>query len=55
MPKDQYPAPVELISQLQPATVSNPPYLLWEGELTEIGGVVVPPAARVAKVRALRP
>jgi hypothetical protein len=41
MPNDQYPAPVELISQLQPATVNNLPYLLWEGELTEIDNAVV--------------
>ena len=41
VPRDQYPAPVELVSQLQPATANNLPYLLWEGELTEIDNAVV--------------
>lgn len=41
MPNDQYPAPVEFIAQLQPATSNNLPYLLWEGELTEIDNAVV--------------
>lgn len=40
LPNDEYPAAVQYISQLQPATVSNLPYLLWEGNLTEISGVV---------------
>jgi hypothetical protein len=40
-PNDEYPAAVALVSQLQPATVSNLPYLLWEGELSEIHGVVM--------------
>jgi hypothetical protein len=38
---DQYPAATQYISQLQPATLSNLPYLLWEGDLTEIRGLVI--------------
>ena len=38
---DEYPAPVQLISQLQPPTTNNLPFLLWEGDLTEIDGAVV--------------
>jgi hypothetical protein len=38
---DEYPAAVQLISQLQPATTTNLPFLLWEGELTEIDGAVI--------------
>jgi hypothetical protein len=41
LPNDQYPAPVELVSQLQPATGNNLPFLLWEGELTEIDNAVI--------------
>jgi hypothetical protein len=41
MPNDRYPAEAQLISQLQPATTSNLPYLLWEGELTEIDNAVI--------------
>jgi hypothetical protein len=38
---DEYPAATEYISQLQPPTLSNLPYLLWEGNLTQINGVVI--------------
>ena len=38
---NEYPAAVALVSQLQPPTVANLPYLLWEGELTEITGLVI--------------
>jgi hypothetical protein len=41
MPNDRYPAEAQLISQLQPATTSNLPYVLWEGELTEIDNAVI--------------
>jgi hypothetical protein len=41
VPNDQYPAPVQLISQLQPATTTSLPYLLWEGDLTEIDNAVI--------------
>lgn len=41
MPNDRYPAEAQLISQLQPATNNNLPYLLWEGELTEIDNAVI--------------
>ena len=37
---DQYPPPIQYVSQLQTPTVNNLPYLLWEGELNEIKGVV---------------
>lgn len=38
---DEYPAPVQLISQLKPPTSNNLPFLLWEGDLTEIDGAVI--------------
>jgi hypothetical protein len=41
MPNDRYPAEAQLISQLQPATTINLPYQLWEGDLTEIQGLVM--------------
>jgi hypothetical protein len=41
MPSDRYPAEAELISQLQPATTNNLPYLLWEGELSELDRAVI--------------
>ena len=40
-PNDEYPAAAQYISQLQPATISNLPYLLWEGDLSEIKGAVI--------------
>ena len=40
-PNDEYPAAAQYISQLQPATTSNLPYLLWEGDLSEIKGAVI--------------
>jgi hypothetical protein len=41
LPNDQYPAPVEWVSQLKPATTNNLPFLLWEGQLTEIDNAVI--------------
>jgi hypothetical protein len=41
MPGDRYPAEATLISQLQPATTNNLPFLLWEGELSEIDNAVI--------------
>ena len=41
MPNDRYPAEAEYINQLQPATTNNLPFLLWEGELTEIDRAVI--------------
>jgi hypothetical protein len=41
MPNDRYPAAAELISQLQPATTNNLPYLLWEGQLSELDRAVI--------------
>ena len=41
MPNDRYPVEAQLISQLQPATGSNLPFLLWEGQLSEIDGAVI--------------
>ena len=38
MPGDRYPAEAQLIRDLQPATTNNLPFLLWEGELSEIKG-----------------
>ncbi len=38
---DKYPAPVQLVSQLVASGVNNLPYFLWEGELSEVEGVVV--------------
>jgi hypothetical protein len=40
MPNDAYPVIPQLVAQLQPATTNNLPYLLWEGELTEIDNAV---------------
>ena len=45
MPNDRYPREAELISELQPATSNNLPYLLWEGELSELDrSVILSPA-----------
>jgi hypothetical protein len=46
MPNDQYPAAGwEWTAQLQPATTNNLPYLLWEGELSELDrSVILSPA-----------
>jgi hypothetical protein len=41
MPNDRYPAEAQLISQLQPVTTNNLPFLLWEGTLTEIDNAVI--------------
>lgn len=41
MPNDRYPAAAQLVSQLQPVTTNNLPFLLWEGELTEIDNAVI--------------
>jgi hypothetical protein len=41
MPGDRYPAEAQLISQLQPVTTNNLPFLLWEGELSEVKGLVM--------------
>jgi hypothetical protein len=41
MPGDRYPAEAQLISQLQPATTNNLPFLLWEGDLGEIENAVI--------------
>ena len=41
MPNDAYPVIPQLVSQLQPASINNLPYLLWEGELTEIDNAVI--------------
>ncbi len=41
MPGDRFPAEAQLISQLQPATTANLPYLLWEGELNEIENALI--------------
>ena len=41
MPGDRYPAEVQLIKDLQPPTVNNLPFLLWEGELSEVEGLVM--------------
>lgn len=38
---DEYPPPVEYVSQLAPPSTTNLPYLLWEGDLSEADGVVV--------------
>jgi len=38
---DQYPPATQYISQLQPASLSNLPYLLWEGNLSELQGLVI--------------
>ena len=38
---DRYPAEAQYISQLQPATTNNLPFLLWEGELGEIENAVI--------------
>ncbi len=39
--KDEYPAAVQLVSQLQPPTTANLPFHLWEGDLTEIDGALI--------------
>jgi hypothetical protein len=41
MPGDRYPAEVQLIKDLQPPTSSNLPFLLWEGELSEVEGLLM--------------
>jgi hypothetical protein len=41
MPGDRYPVEAQLISQLQPVTTNNLPFLLWEGELSEVKGLVM--------------
>ena len=41
MPGDRYPAEVQLIKDLQPPTTNNLPFLLWEGELSEVKGLVM--------------
>jgi hypothetical protein len=41
MPGDRYPAEAKLISELQPLTTNNLPFLLWEGELSEVKGLVM--------------
>jgi hypothetical protein len=38
---DEYPAAVQYVSQLAPPTTHNLPYVLWEGDLTEVEGLVV--------------
>lgn len=38
---DKYPAPVQLVSQLRPPGVTDLPFFLWEGELSEVEGVVI--------------
>ncbi|MFN0180019.1 MAG: hypothetical protein ACKVZ0_14560 [Gemmatimonadales bacterium] len=38
---DGYPAAVQLVSQLAPATTTNLPFVLWEGDLTEVDGAVL--------------
>ncbi|HWB41291.1 MAG TPA: hypothetical protein VG500_08540 [Gemmatimonadales bacterium] len=39
--KDEYPAAVEYVSQLRPPTTTNLPYVLWEGDLNEVEGLVI--------------
>ncbi len=41
MPSDRYPVEAKSIAQMQPSTTNNLPYLLWEGELTEIDNAVI--------------
>lgn len=41
MPNDSYPAPTEYVSELRPPTANNLPFLLWEGELSEVEGLVM--------------
>ncbi len=41
LPNDRYPAPVDLVADLQPPTMNNLPFLLWEGDLTELDGEVI--------------
>jgi len=38
---DEYPPAVTLISQLQPPTTSNLPFVVWEGDLSEVYGLVI--------------
>jgi hypothetical protein len=38
---DAYPAAVEFVAQLVPPSTANLPYVLWEGDLSEIDGVVI--------------
>ena len=38
---DEYPAPVDLVANLKPATTNDLPFLVWEGDLTELDGAVV--------------
>jgi len=40
-PGDGYPAAVQYVNQLQPATTNNLPFLLWEGDLSEVDGFVI--------------
>jgi hypothetical protein len=39
---DQYPVPVsDLVADLKPATTNDLPFLVWEGDLTELDGQVI--------------
>lgn len=38
---DGYPAAVQLVSQLATPTTTNLPFVLWEGDLTEVDGAVL--------------
>ncbi len=38
---DEYPATVQYVSQLRAPSTSDLPYLLWEGDLSEVDGAVI--------------